>query len=50
MAALIAIGTAILAFLVGGALLATGHFLFGIILLVGALPFSLVFWMKLAER
>jgi hypothetical protein len=49
-AALIAIGAAIAAFLVGGAFLATGHFLLGIILLVGSLPFALVWYMKLSER
>jgi hypothetical protein len=48
--ALIAIGVAVLAFIVGGAFLATGHFLVGIILIVGSLPVALVLWMRLADR
>jgi hypothetical protein len=47
---LISLGTLILGFVVGVALIGTGHVFIGIMLACAAIPIALVAWIKAGER
>jgi hypothetical protein len=47
---LASLGTVLAGFVIGGILMATGHVVIGVAIMLAALPFGLAVWIKMSDR